>query len=58
MLLGVRVQSDRFAPGFESSYDKGCDIWWFPKIRDALLGVPILRTIIYSGYIGVYIGVP
>ena len=41
-ILGFRVQGLRFI-GF---------IWGFPKIRGTLLGIPIIRIIVYWGLYG------
>ena len=29
--------------------DMACDLWGFPKIRGTILGVPIIRTIVFWG---------
>ena len=49
MNLWFRVYGLGFR-GLRSRNENGkCIIWGFPKIRDTLLGVPIIRTIVFWG---------
>ena len=37
------------APGMDGQIDKQTDRWGFPKIRGTVLGVPIVRILLYWG---------
>ena len=47
--LIAHMVSNMQGPVRGMSHDQKWDIWGFPKIRGTILGVPIIRTIIYWG---------
>ena len=53
--VGVRAYGMWSALRVRSSKSLGLRFWGFPKIRGTILGVPILRTIVY---LGLYWGPP
>ena len=45
----VRISGVEVRGGVESLENSSRGIWGFPKIRGTLLGVPIIRTIVFWG---------